>query len=167
MAFLVSLGGRPVCISVAHQDGSTYRVQVEGREQQLVDVAAADPQQLSLIIEGQVYEVGLRELEDGLEVTLGGHRFVVEVADERRAALRRREGTAAGGRQVIRAPMPGRVVRILVGLGEPVEAGQGVIVIEAMKMENELRARAPGEVREILVREGDTVEGNADLVVIE
>ncbi|MBI2369669.1 MAG: acetyl-CoA carboxylase biotin carboxyl carrier protein subunit [Deltaproteobacteria bacterium] len=78
-----------------------------------------------------------------------------------------REGTAAGGRQVIRAPMPGRVVRILVGLGEPVEAGQGVIVIEAMKMENELRARAPGEVREILVREGDTVEGNADLVVIE
>ena len=92
----------------------------------------------------------------------------VDVADERRLRLRAAAaGFTAEGKQVINAPMPGKVVKVLVKLGDEVKEGQGLVVVEAMKMENELKSPKAGKVVELLAKEGTTVENNAKLVVVE
>lgn len=103
------------------------------------------------------------------ELHLDGHRFEAEVIDERRRAIREMTGAAAGpqGPKPVRAPMPGMIVRVEVEAGESVSAGQGVVIIEAMKMENELKAEAEGVVARVLVAEGQAVEKGAVLVEFE
>jgi pyruvate carboxylase subunit B len=98
-----------------------------------------------------------------------GYRFNVEALDERRRALRDLSAASAGpaGPAPIVAPMPGLIVRVNVGVGDTVEAGQGVIVMEAMKMENELRATGAGRVRSVEVEPGTAVEKGALLVALE
>jgi len=101
----------------------------------------------------------------------GGDPLVVqaEVADARNAqaaALGRRAGPASGAPVTVRSPMPGRVVKLLVRAGEAVAAGQPAVVVEAMKMENELRAPRAGTVHEVRCAEGTAVEAGQDLVVI-
>jgi len=110
-------------------------------------------------------------LADGsrLSLTVGCEAYQVEVADERERRLRRTAAKAEGraGRQEVSAPMPGRLVAVLVSVGEQVAAGQGLLVIEAMKMENELKAAAPGRVAEVRAVAGKAVNGGEVLVVIE
>src|ERR1044072_1239154 len=98
-----------------------------------------------------------------------GYRFEVEALDERRRALRDLAAAAAGpaGPAPIVAPMPGLIVRVNVSPGDTVEAGQGVVVMEAMKMENELRATGAGRVRSVSVGPGTVVERGAVLVELE
>ena len=98
-----------------------------------------------------------------------GYRFDSEALDERRRALRDLSGANTGpsGPAPIVAPMPGLIVRVNVSVGDDVEAGQGVVVMEAMKMENELRATAPGKVRSVEVVAGTAVEKGALLVSLE
>ena len=116
---------------------------------------------------GRQHEVIVTAARDGaeLDVAVGGMRVPV-----RRRLGRARAGAAGAdgnGPQRIAAPMPGKIVRVLVSPGERVEPRQGVIVIEAMKMENELRAARAGVVREVLAKEGASVEAGTPLVVIE
>ena len=110
-----------------------------------------------------------REGRGRFSLWVDGHRFEAEALDERRRALRDLTGAAAGptGPAPIVAPMPGLIVRINVVPGDTVEAGQGVVVMEAMKMENELRATAPGRVRSVDVAPGTAVEKGALLVSLE
>jgi pyruvate carboxylase subunit B len=102
-------------------------------------------------------------------LSMEGCRFAVQVLDAREQAVRaagsRGGGAARSG--ALRAPMPGKVVRVLVQAGDQVEAGQGVVVLEAMKMENELKATGPGTVRTVHVRSGALVERGAPLLDIE
>ncbi|HJQ10549.1 MAG TPA: biotin/lipoyl-containing protein [Gemmatimonadaceae bacterium] len=102
-------------------------------------------------------------------VWVDGYRFYAEALDERRRALRDLSAATAGpsGPAPIIAPMPGLIVRINVSPGDTVEAGQGVVVMEAMKMENELRATAAGKVRSVEVAPGTAVEKGALLVALE
>jgi biotin carboxyl carrier protein len=102
-------------------------------------------------------------------ILLDGFRFEVDAVDERTRAIRELAGSAArpAGPTSLAAPMPGLVVRVLVQPGERVQAGQGVIVIEAMKMENELRAAAAAVVRSVAVTPGSAVEKGAVLVEFE
>lgn len=96
--------------------------------------------------------------------------LTVQVLDEQRAARQametRKGGRSADGQQTIKAPMPGRVVKCLVAVGDRVNGGQGIIVVEAMKMENELRTPSEGTVQQILVQEGRNVEAGEALVII-
>ncbi len=112
----------------------------------------------------------MRESGPGiLTVRVGGHRIDVRVIDPR-AYRRRGPGHAADGLSGVRhvlAPMPGRVVRVLVKAGDRVTARQGLVVVEAMKMENELRAPSDATVREVRASEGASVEAGAILVVLE
>ena len=139
-------------------------------------------------IDGEVFELGLSVPEpdvllfrrgerswqadvdptaDGVAVTVRGRRYDVQVVDERARALAALGvGGAATGEQVISTSMPGKVVALLVEAGQTVEAGQGIVVVEAMKMENELKAKAPGVVQSVQVEQGQPVEGGATLVVI-
>ena len=158
--------------------GTTYTVSLEDRESQValridgrsleIDMASIQGDQLySLLIEGRSYTAVAATWGEHREVTVNGVSSAVTVEDEELARLRSqvKPRRRVGGDQ-IKAPMPGRIVSVSVTVGDKVETGQGVVVIEAMKMENELRAHAGGTVREIRVSEGDTVDKNAVLVVI-
>jgi pyruvate carboxylase subunit B len=100
---------------------------------------------------------------------LDGHRFEVEALDERSKTIRDLSGVAAGpsGPAPLKAPMPGLIVRVNVQVGDQVQAGQGIVVMEAMKMENELRATAAGKVKSVLAKPGTAVEKGALLVELE
>lgn len=96
----------------------------------------------------------------------GGLEFVAEVIDPRSWRGRRHGGAEAEGRQQITAPMPGKVVRLLVKAGDTVEAGQGLLVVEAMKMQNEIRSPKRGEVERVLVVEGQAVNAGEVLCAV-
>lgn len=98
-----------------------------------------------------------------------GFRFEVEALDERMRSIRELAGTSAGaaGPRPLLAPMPGLIVRVNVQVGDSVQAGQGLIVMEAMKMENELRAHAAGRVKAVLASPGTAVEKGATLIELE
>lgn len=102
------------------------------------------------------------------EIVLEARRFAAEAVDERTRAIREMTGGAeAEAEKTVVAPMPGLVVKVEVEVGEQVRAGQGVVVVEAMKMENELKAPADGVVSRIEVQPGQTVDKGATLIVLE
>ncbi|WP_313900633.1 biotin/lipoyl-containing protein [Edaphobacter flagellatus] len=127
------------------------------------DVRAAEPGVLSLVVEGRQY----RCLLDGDAVIIGGRRFPFVVEDPRSLRGRRGTGEGAAGPRTVKAPMPGRVVRVLVEVGDEVAEHQGVIVIEAMKMQNELKSPKAGRVAKIAVEVEGTVGAGEALIVIE
>lgn len=144
-----------------------FRVTVDGQPHE-VDALTLNHGAISLLVGGESYNVELEDSGNEVAVLVRGQLTRLEVADER--TLRMREaaaGFAVEGRQVVTAPMPGKVVKVLVKQGEAVSAGQGLVVIEAMKMENELKSASAGTVVELLVQEGAVVENNAKLLVVE
>ena len=117
------------------------------------------------ILDGQEsYEVGVERVGDGYKVRRGASVVTVNFVDPSRSG---RAKLAKSGPEQIVTHMPGRVVRILVAEGDKVEAGQGVIVVEAMKMENEISTDKGGTVKSVVVEEGQSVDGGAELLVIE
>ena len=162
-----TLGGRERTIEVARVDGHTWSVSVDGGPARLVDALPLRDGAMHLVDGTGSFDV--RTEVDGETVTaaIGDGAITVELVDERRRRLAvSRGGHAAAGPVVLKSPMPGKVVKVLTPVGTAVEEGQGVIVIEAMKMENELRAPRAGTVKEVFVKEGATVEGKASLVSI-
>ena len=126
------------------------------------DIVETEPGVYSVLADGASYEVRV----DDDQITIGEHRFHFAIDDPRQ--WKRSSGTAgAHGRVQITAPMPGKVVRVLVAIGDEVAAGQGIVVVEAMKMQNELKAPRAGRVTAILVAEHDGVNAGAVLAVIE
>ncbi|MGB6333508.1 MAG: biotin/lipoyl-containing protein, partial [Candidatus Sulfotelmatobacter sp.] len=101
-----------------------------------------------------------------LHLWVGSTRFAVEVRDPRSLRSRARAGDDRGPRKVV-APMPGKVVRLLVSEGDEVESGSGVAVVEAMKMQNEIKSPKRGTVRKILVSEGAAVNAGDVLAIVE
>jgi biotin carboxyl carrier protein len=136
-----------------------------------VDVVEMDQGGLSLIVEGRSYSVDFDRRGEKLALVLGRsdqRTMPYTLTDERQVAsagASSRRGNE--GPLKVAAPMPGKVVRVLVKAGEQVKADQGLLVVEAMKMENELRAPRAGLISEVLVREGAAVEGGATLCVLE
>ncbi|PEN13596.1 acetyl-CoA carboxylase biotin carboxyl carrier protein subunit [Longibacter salinarum] len=124
---------------------------------------------VSLILDGRSVPVSVEPTDDGsYRVTIRGRRTSVRVKDERALLMEEfglEEDGAAGGE--VRAPMPGLVLDVLVSVGATVEADQGILVLEAMKMENELKAPSAGTVSAIHAGAGDAVEKNALLIEIE
>lgn len=144
-----------------------YRLTLRGQTH-VVDAALLSTGLMSLLIEGRSYGAEFEDSGDDVAVLLRGQVTRIDVADERRLRLRALSTEfAVTGKQVITAPMPGKVVKVLVKVGDEVEAGQGLVVVEAMKMENELKAPKAGKVVELFAQEGSAVENNAKLVVVE
>ncbi len=157
------LGAAPVVVDVTELPSGALEVHVDGR-MVAVDVEVLGGQ-TSLLVGGQVVDLTTEGSPPDLGVVASGHRAYVRVESERmRAADQAKKGATATHEQVVRSPMPGRVVKVLVSKGDVVAAGQGLVVLEAMKMENEVRARSPGTVAEVHVAPGTPVEGNAKLV---
>ena len=177
MTFEVEVGGRTFTVAVERTDRpGRLRVALDG-VQRLIDVSRTGDFGLSLLDMGTVpLEKGTVPLSTDVQIVPGGGhgellvglrgRTIDVTVNGRRSA--HAEGPLHGHGQVtIVAPMPGRVVRVLVAAGDPVDVRQPVVVVEAMKMENELRAPRAGHVREIAVAPGTSVEAGRVLAVIE
>jgi biotin carboxyl carrier protein len=168
MQYEVEVGGRRLQVLVT-RSGDGFAVSLDGRVHH-VDAARIDAHTLSLVVDSvRSNEVSIAA--DPIGGTLAVHVGVTPVAvtlNGRRRWGRREDGAGGGsGPQRLAAPMPGKVVRVLVKPGDCVAARQPVVVVEAMKMENELRASREGTVAEIHASEGMSVEAGALLVVIQ
>ncbi len=159
-------------------DGSTHRVELtKGENTWLckvddtmmeVDAAFTARDIVSILLGGKAYEVKReRSLTGEMHMIVGSARYASEVQDPRSLKTRRAQAGTSAGPQKLTAPMPGKVVRILVPEKAEVEAGQGVIVVEAMKMQNELKSPKKGVVTRIMAAVGATVNAGDPLVVIE
>jgi biotin carboxyl carrier protein len=161
--FDATVDGRSLRVEVRGQDGR-YTVLVDGHPME-VDLQETGSHFVSLLVDGRSYEAGLQKRPGGYTVVLSDDVVSVDLVEGARGIappLRKADGPAR-----IKAPMPGKLVRLLVAAGDEVAAGQGLVVVEAMKMENELRAPKKGRVKEVPVREGQAVEAGALLVVLE
>jgi len=137
-----------------------------GREA-AIDAVSTQPDVLSLLIEGKAYQIRRERLSSEIRIWVGDQSYSAEVSDPR--SLRNRKSRADGGkgpRQLV-APMPGKVVRFLVAENSPVEAGQGVVVVEAMKMQNEIKSPKKGVVLKLSVGEGAAVNAGDVLAIVE
>jgi biotin carboxyl carrier protein len=148
------------------REGETCRFCYASQPEKVALVQQPEPGVYSVLIDGRSYEARVEPSEGRVFVWINGRRFDVEVRDPRRWSAGKR-GLRAEGRENLTAPMPGKVVRVLVALGDVVEPGQGVVVVEAMKMQNEMKASRAGRVFAIPVREGATVSAGEILATIE
>jgi biotin carboxyl carrier protein len=148
------------------QTSTGYRVALDGQPLD-ADAALIAPGTVSVLIGGQSFEVHVTpSLGEQLKLQSGPHEFAAELQDPRAWQGRRHGTLEAEGRQQIIAPMPGRVIRLLVSAGEEVEAGRGLVVVEAMKMQNEIRSPKKGKVERVQVKEGQNVNAGDVLCVV-
>ncbi len=146
-----------------------FRCVLDGREVP-VDAQIVAPDILSLVIGEngrRSFEVTRERMNDETFVWVGNARYAVEVRDPRARRTAAASAGDAAGPKKLKAPMPGKVVKVMVAVGQEVEAGQGVIVIEAMKMQNELKSPKQGVVTKITAVEGTNVNSGDVLVVVE
>jgi biotin carboxyl carrier protein len=146
--------------------GDQWRIALNG-EPVDADVAEIAPNTLSILIRGESHEIRAARSSDGLlKIQTGLREFTAEVSDQRSWRGRRLGHVEVEGRQQITAPMAGKVVRVLVKSGEKVEMGQGLLVVEAMKMQNEIRSTKSGTVERLLAEQGQAVNAGDTLVWI-
>jgi len=156
MKFDVQIAGETRTVEV-QRDSDRWQISLDGVPLD-ADAVEISPNVFSVLLNGESYEVRLAAANDGkLTLQTRHHEFIAEVVDPRAWRGRRHGAVEAQGRQQIVAPMPGKVVRLLVKTGDKVEAGQGLLVVEAMKMQNEVRSPKTGTVERLLVKEGQPV----------
>ena len=139
-------------------------IAIDGRRVE-ADVAQVSPGIYSVLIGGRSLEVTAEQAAGAMLARVNGQEFQVEIADPRSWRRARGAGLELEGRQQLLAPMPGKIVRVLVAPGQQVESGQGLLVIEAMKMQNELRSPKSGKVEKVAL-EGQTVNAGEVLAVV-
>ena len=166
MKFEAQLDGAVVPVEVTG-DGGRYRVTLGGDALE-VDARPAGQGGWSLLLGRESFAVGVSEEEGGLFVVdVDGETYRIRVEEETRYIIRTRGGGGAARGQVLKAPMPGRVVMVEVTVGQAVAPGDGLVILEAMKMENEFKASVTGTVKEIRVEAGQAVNPGDVLVVVE
>ncbi|HEY6197720.1 MAG TPA: acetyl-CoA carboxylase biotin carboxyl carrier protein subunit [Candidatus Binatia bacterium] len=167
MAFIARLGEKTYSVDIEEIGKSLYRVSVDGSEF-LVDGKKTGLTNYSLIVDNRSFEIEVDVKEDEYRVLVDGRNYHIDLVDERRVRLGGlQSGIELQGRQNVSVPMPGKIIAVLVAEGDKVEKGQGLVIVEAMKMENEVRCPINGEVKEVRVKTGDAVEAGAVLAVVE
>jgi biotin carboxyl carrier protein len=151
---------------VRDNSNGRWKLRLDGREV-AVDIARAGKDVLSLIVNGESFEVRQNRSGESRQIYIRGSAFEVSVRDPRSLHNRKLAGADNAGPQKLIASMPGKVVRVLARAGEKIAADQGIVVVEAMKMQNEVRSPKDGTLKELLVREGANVTAGAVLAIIE
>jgi len=167
MMLQLEIDGELRQVELTQNESGQYRVSIDGEPAVDVTAQVLRPGVLSLNIGGKAYRCVLEESAEGPAVHLAGKRLLYRVDDPRSLKSRRRRHSGAEGPKPVTAPMPGRVIRVLATVGDAVEAHQGVVVIEAMKMQNELKSPKAGKVVQLRVQPGDTVAAGDVLAVVE
>jgi biotin carboxyl carrier protein len=167
MAFIAKLGEQTYTVEIDEVGKSVYKISIDGTEF-FVDGKKTGRTNYSLIVDDRSFEIEVDHTEDEYRVLVDGRNYHINLVDERRVRVGgAQSGFESQGRQKVSVPMPGKVIAVLVAEGDAVEKGQGLVIVEAMKMENEVRSPITGEVKEIKVTPGDTVEGGAVLLIVE
>jgi biotin carboxyl carrier protein len=165
MIYEVTIADKTHRVELARTDLG-WSCKLDGQQFSL-DVISTQDGVLSLLVQGKSYEVKQESTATETNIVIGYERFSAVVRDPRSFRSRRRSDGGGDGVRKITAPMPGKVVRILAPVGREVEIGQGVLVIEAMKMQNELKSPKKGVVKKLTVTEGAAVETGQVLAEIE
>lgn len=176
--YYVQIDGKEIGVEVHEREGGTAVQTVEDEAEPQTahaDFAAVHSNlntgegRYSLITDGKSYQVHVERTDEGLRMVIGRHRFDMRVLTEREWRLEKviPHQAQQGGTMVIKAPMPGLVKGVLVAEGDEVQNGQRLIVLEAMKMENDIASPRAGRVTGVHVSQGVTVEGGKPLVTIE
>jgi biotin carboxyl carrier protein len=164
MTYEVTIDERSYRLELNRADGR-WDCRVDGREVE-IDAVLARRDVLSVIIGGKAYEIKRERTPTDLHLWVGSVRFAAQLRDPRSLRNRASAGDGKGPRKLV-APMPGKVVRVLVSENTEVEAGQGVLVVEAMKMQNEIKSPKKGVVRKMVAAEGAAVNAGDVLAVVE
>jgi biotin carboxyl carrier protein len=162
----VLLAGKSRLVEIARVDDD-WKISLDGNE---IDASVAEvtPNTFSVLLNGESHQIRIAPRADGtLTLHTGLAEYHAEVSDPRIWRGRRHGALEAEGRQQVTAPMPGKVVRLLVSEGDAVEAGQGLLVVEAMKMQNEIRSPKSGKVEKLLAKEGLAVNAGDVLAWVE
>ncbi|HEX4075199.1 MAG TPA: biotin/lipoyl-containing protein [Candidatus Acidoferrales bacterium] len=168
MKLAIELDGKMRTIEIgsdAMGDGRRLLCTIDGREIE-ADATEVAPGIYSILIGGASFEVRVERTGAGLRITSAGREYAAQIRDPRQWRRNRSATAEAGGSQRVVAPMPGKVIRVLVKAGEAVEAGKGIVVVEAMKMQNEVRSPKSGRVERVLVSEGQTVSAGDALAIV-
>ena len=164
MTYYVAIDGKSYRLDLNQIDGA-WSCRVDGREVK-VDAVLARPNVLSLRLGDKAFEVKCERVGSDIHIWVGSQRFAAEIRDPRSLRGRIRAADDEGPRKLT-APMPGKVVRLLLSQGSSVDAGAGVLVVEAMKMQNEVKSPKKGTVQKILVAEGAAVNAGDVLAIVE
>jgi biotin carboxyl carrier protein len=166
MTYDVVVDGKTHRLELTRDEGA-WHCTVDGQPME-VDAALTARDVLSLLIGNKQYEIKReRSLQGELHMVIGSARYAVDVQDPRSLRTRRGAQASEAGPQKLTAAMPGKIVRILVSEKDEVKAGQAILVMEAMKMQNEMKSPKDGRVQKILTSEGSTVNAGDTLAVIE
>jgi biotin carboxyl carrier protein len=149
------------------QKGTGREIKLDGQAVE-ADAVQVSPTTVSVILGGQSFEIHLFRSPDGkIKLQCGPHEYSAQLFDPRKGRGRKQGTLEVEGRAEITAPMPGKVIRLLVRAGDAVEAGQGLLVVEAMKMQNEIRSPKSGKVERLLAKEGQNVSAGDVLVWVD
>lgn len=164
MIYDVNIDGKSYRLELNRAD-SRWECRLDGRE---VEIDAILPRRdvLSIILGGQAYEIKRERTATDMHLWVGSVRYAVQLRDPRSLRSRASADDGKGPRKLL-APMPGKVVRVLVSEESEVEAGQGVVVVEAMKMQNEIKSPKKGIVRKLIAAAGANVNAGDVLAVVE
>jgi len=164
---LDSATGRTKHVVDLEKVGSSYKVSLDGQPVD-ADVILAAPNAVSVILNGTAFEIHIAPSLDGTyKLQTGAHEFQANIRDPRAWRERKQGPLEAEGRQQILAPMPGKVIRLLVNVGDEVDAGQGLVVVEAMKMQNEIRSPKKGKVERLEAKVGQPVNAGDVLAWVD
>ncbi|MDP3274759.1 MAG: biotin/lipoyl-containing protein [Deltaproteobacteria bacterium] len=167
MKYFVDVAGRERVVELTTRPDGSVNATVDGKPVQVESQSFAQ-RELCVHVDGAVFDLTLEGSPPVLGVVGAGQRTYVKVESERLRAAAKATGASGGGRERdVRSPMPGRIVKMLVEVGDEVGPGQSVAVVEAMKMENDVRAKKGGRVSRVAVSAGATVEANAVLIAFE
>ena len=149
------------------REGEAYRILVDGKKVD-ADAVQISKSTISILLDGKSFVVHVTPMLEGkIKLQTGPHEYTAEVVDPREWKGRKHSVAEVEGKQQIIAPMHGKVIRVLVKAGEAVEAGQGLAVIEAMKMQNEIKSPKKGVVERVLAKEGQNVGAGEILAWVE
>jgi biotin carboxyl carrier protein len=157
-----------VRVALRETGEGAYEIIIDGKAVHVDAVRSGTTNIYSIIEDGKQFEAMVDEKgAHGFDVLVGGRIFHLDVMDERSKLLAASAALAVSGPQTVTAEMPGKVVKVNVAVGAEVRERQGIVIVEAMKMENEIPSPIDGIVKEIAVSEGQTVEAGATLFVVE
>lgn len=167
MKYTAILNGKERELEIIQLDTDQYRVIVDGKTYD-IDTKYNSSYWISLLINNHSYDVSFSFEGDTLELNFWNHFYNIEVLDERKIRMRKIQSSLElSGPEMIKTSMPGKVIKILVKEGEKVKPGTGIIIIEAMKMENEIQCRNAGVVKAVHVKGGQVIESDVPLVEID
>ena len=164
MKRVLTINGRDCAIEI-RAPAPACRFRLDGEPDREALVETPEPGVYSILVDGRSYDAFVTESPGGLAVSIDGYRFEVALRDPRQWS-RTAAGQGGEGLQTITSPMPGKVVRVLAAAGDQVQPGQGIVVVEAMKMQNEMKADRAGKVLSLPAREGATVAAGELLATV-